>query len=66
MLNTVRINRALDAIHQVQQVNVLIQGICSRIPTAELSANEAQGLWVVLEWQNKNLEEAGAVIETIA
>lgn len=66
MLNTQRKNRALDAIHQVQQVNVLIQGLCARIPSAELSANEAEGLWVVLEWQNKKIAEAGAVIETIA
>lgn len=60
-----KINAALENIHQVMQVNKLIQGVCSRMSAGELSANEAEGLWVVLEWQNKQLKKAEGAIECV-
>jgi hypothetical protein len=54
---------AVELINQVQSVNYLIQGVCARVKVAELSANEAEGLWMVLEWQNNVLQKAAGAIE---
>jgi len=59
------INTALEYIHQVRTVNNLIQGVCARVSSGELSVNEAEGLWVVLEWQNKHLQQAAGAIESL-
>lgn len=61
-----KINNALECLHQVRSVNNLIQGVCTRISAGELSANEAEGLWVVLEWQNNHLKKAEGAIECVA
>lgn len=61
-----KINAALESLHQVRCVNNLIQGVCARMSAAELSATEAQGLWVVLEWQNEKVGNAEAIIKTMA
>jgi hypothetical protein len=58
MDNQNRINSALESIAQVRSVNNLIQGICSRLSAAELSEQEASGMWVLLEWQNERLKRA--------
>ncbi len=61
-----KINNALECLHQVRSVNSLIQGVCARVSAGELSANEAEGLWVVLEWQNNQLKKAEGAIECVA
>lgn len=59
-----RVNRALETMQQVRNVNALIQGICMRISVSELTDQEAEGLWTILEWQNQNLAAAEGVIKT--
>jgi len=61
-----KINNALEFLHQVRSVNHLIQGVCMRITAGELSANEAEGLWVILDWQNNQLAVAEGAIKSVA
>lgn len=61
-----KIVQALETLHQVRCVNELIQGVCSRMAVSELSAAEAQGLWVVLDWQNERVGNTEAIIKTMA
>lgn len=64
-MNT-KIDNALENLHRVRAVNKFIQGVCARVPSSwELSANEAEGLWVLLEWQNKHLLQSERVIESL-
>jgi hypothetical protein len=60
-----KINNALEFIHQVRSVNNLMQGLCSRMSAGELSAKEAEGLWVLLDWQNNHLKKAEGAIESV-
>jgi hypothetical protein len=60
-----KMNNVLESIHQVKVVNRLIQGVCARMSAGELSANEAEGLWVVLEWQNNHLTKVEGAIECV-
>lgn len=60
-----RLNEAIDTMHQVRQVNSLIQGVCARVGASELNSHEAGGLWVVLEWQNEKLRGAEGVIGVV-
>jgi hypothetical protein len=46
---------AIDMLHQVRSVNHLIQGLCSRLPSAELSQGEGEGLYHLMDWQNEKI-----------
>ena len=61
----IRLNRALESFQNVRAVNNLIQGICQRIPAGELTEKEAEGLYVVLEWQSQQMLHAEGVIKTM-
>lgn len=65
MPNTQLKIRAVDALDQAQYINAFIQGFCARMDVAEMSADEAKGLWGILDGQNERLKKAAAVIETI-
>ncbi len=60
-----RVNRALETFEQIRAVNSLIQGLCSRMDAQELTEGEAEGLYVILEWQNYQMLQAEAVIKTV-
>lgn len=60
-----RVNRALETFEKVRAVNCLIQGLCTRMDGQELTEIEAEGLYVVLEWQNFQMQQAEAVIKTV-
>lgn len=58
------INSALEVFEQVRAVNRLLQGLCARIESGELSKQEAEGLYLVLEWQSQQMLHAEGVIKT--
>lgn len=60
-----KFNNALETLEQVRAVNSLIQGLCARMSASELSAQEAAGLYVLLEWQNRQMEKAEEVLKTV-
>lgn len=60
----IKFNSALETFEQVRAVNRLLQGLCARIECGELSKQEAQGLYVVLEWQSQQMLHAEGVIKT--
>ena len=46
-------------------VNALIQGLCARTTSNELSSSEARGLMIVLEWQNEKLLGAEVIVKNV-
>lgn len=44
-----------ETICQLLSVNKLLQGICARVDRHELTQVEAEGIYIVLEWQNEKL-----------
>jgi hypothetical protein len=60
-----KFNSALETLEQVRAVNSLIQGMCTRMSASELSEQEASGLFVLLEWQNQQMEKAEGILKTV-
>ena len=60
-----KFNNALETLEQVRAVNSLIQGMCTRMSASELSAQEAAGLYVLMEWQNQQMEKAEEILKTV-
>lgn len=60
-----KVHNALENLQRVRAVNSLLQGICRRIEGEELTETEAEGLYVVLEWQNQQMLNSEAVIKTV-
>jgi hypothetical protein len=65
LIEVKKFNSALETLEQVRAINCLIQGMCSRMSESELSEGEAGGLYVLLDWQNKQMEIAEGIIKTV-
>ncbi len=60
-----RLIESLDTFSEVRSVNNLIQGLCARSAKDDIAGKEAQGLMVVLQWQNEKMLAAEAGVQTI-
>lgn len=62
ILSPIKINNAVDTLHDIRCVNGLIQGLCSRVEKFELTSHEANGLAVIMEWQNERISKVESLI----
>jgi hypothetical protein len=60
-----KLNGALETLKQIRDVNSLIQGLCARMSGGELTESDAEGLYIMLEWQDKQMVQAEVIIKAV-
>lgn len=60
-----KVIESLDTLHEVRMVNNLIQVLCGNTQANDLGVGEANGLLVLMQWQNEKLLGAEAGIKTV-